>query len=87
MSSEQQSCVLLKSASVKNFTYTLELILKICFSLQVGISATTPSEFISQARSILTQQNELESLAQDLQMEIEELEVKKQELVRSRSFN
>lgn len=49
--------------------------------LQIGITAGTPSEFISQARGILTQQNELESVAHTLQMEIEQLEMKNQELV------
>jgi len=49
--------------------------------LQVGIRAKAPSDFISQARGILTQQNELESLANSLQIEIEDLEHKNNKLV------
>ena len=41
----------------------------------------TPAQFIEQARGILTQQNELENLAQILHSQIEQLEKENKRLV------
>ncbi|XP_053394134.1 serine-rich adhesin for platelets-like isoform X4 [Mercenaria mercenaria] len=48
---------------------------------ELQIDACTPSEFIAQARGILTQQNELEAMGQSLQVQIKQLEVENQALL------
>ncbi|XP_052775072.1 serine-rich adhesin for platelets-like isoform X1 [Mya arenaria] len=52
---------------------------------EVGIDATTPGDFISQARGILTQQNDLEVLADTLQRQIDQLETENSMLMNSQS--
>ncbi|XP_060559801.1 histone-lysine N-methyltransferase, H3 lysine-79 specific-like isoform X1 [Ruditapes philippinarum] len=48
---------------------------------ELQIDACTPSEFIEQARGILTQQNELETMGQSLQLQIAQLETENQALL------
>ncbi|XP_052258145.1 histone-lysine N-methyltransferase, H3 lysine-79 specific-like isoform X2 [Dreissena polymorpha] len=48
---------------------------------EVSIDAKSPSEFISQARAILTRQNELEAMASSLQGEVEQLESQRHTLI------
>ena len=49
--------------------------------LQLDLEVETPAQFIEQARGILTQQNELENLAQILHSQIEQLEKENRRLV------
>ncbi|KAL4236947.1 Histone-lysine N-methyltransferase [Mactra antiquata] len=48
---------------------------------ELDIDARTPSEFIAQARGILTQQNDLESMVHTLQTQIQQIETENQTLL------
>lgn len=54
---------------------------QILLKFQLQIDASSPSEFIAQARGILTHQNELETMAQSLQAQIDQLEAENRALV------